>query len=124
MKLLENATETKQALKLRLERRINELMCEVLELEDTLMRKEDMFPFYLGQTVYDIALRNDKGRYTTVNPSREHCTITEVKVDEKNYFKLVKRYAKNDVFFSRDGAELYLDYVCNVPISDDYEEAE
>ena len=112
MKIFGITFETKRELKTRLEKNINELLNEVFELEDALMRKEDMFPFYLGQIVYDVA-KNEKGRYTTVNPSREHCTITEVEVNDKNYFKLVKRYEKNDVFFSRDGAEAYLDVLCH-----------
>ena len=73
---------------------------------------KDMFPFILGQTVYDVALKNDKGRYTKTNPSTEYSTITEVMVDEKNYFNLVKRYRGQDVFVNYDDAVDYLDSVC------------
>ena len=78
------------------------------ELEDMI----ETFPFKLGQTVYDVALKNDKGRYTKTNPSREHSTITPVTVDEKNYFGLVKRLRRNDVFFAQDDAEAYLNTIC------------
>jgi hypothetical protein len=70
------------------------------------------FPFDMGQKVYDVALKNAQGRYTKTKPSREHCTITEVEVNEKNYFSLVKRLNNNDVFFNQEDAESYLDSVC------------
>jgi hypothetical protein len=70
------------------------------------------FPFDMGQKVYDVALKNAQGRYTKTKPSREHCTITEVEVNEKNYFGLVKRLNNNDVFFNQEDAESYLDHVC------------
>lgn len=73
---------------------------------------KEMFPFILGQTVYDVAFRNAAGRYTKTNPSFGHSTITAVTVDEKNYFSLVKRYKRNDVFFSAEAAEAYLKSVC------------
>lgn len=79
------------------------------ELED--MREE--FPFFIGQVVYDVALKNAQGRYTRTKPSREHSTITEVEVTEKNYFGLVNRFNRKDVFFDRDTAEAYLDSVCD-----------
>ena len=70
------------------------------------------FPFDMGQKVYDIALKNNKGRYTKTKPSREYSTITEVEVTEKNYFSLVKRLNNCDVFLSQEDAESYLDHVC------------
>ena len=82
------------------------------ELRTELEIMKDMFPFMLGQTVYDVALKNDKGRYTKTNPSAEYSTITETVVDEKNYFSLVKRYRRNDVFVEYDDAVDYLGTVC------------
>ena len=73
---------------------------------------KEMFPFTLGQTVYDVAFRNAAGRYTKTNPSFEHSTITAVVVDEKNYFSLAKRYKRNDVFLMEDAAAAYLKTVC------------
>lgn len=71
-----------------------------------------VFPFDIGQTVYDVALRNEKGRYTKTHPSLEQSTITQVIVDEKNYFVLVKRLGRKDVFFSEKDAQEYLKTVC------------
>lgn len=119
MKIFGNSFETKKNLKKVVER----LMAEILELEDALMRKEDMFPFYLGQTVFEVALKDAKGRYTKTDPSFEHCDITEVEVTEKNYFKLAKRCENNEVFFSREGAEFWLGYLCDCP-SEDTEDCE
>jgi hypothetical protein len=73
----------------------------------------DTFPFKIGDVVYDVAFKNTKGKYTKTNPSREHSTITEVTVTEKNYFSLVSRLNKKDVFFEREEAEEYLNSVCN-----------
>lgn len=70
------------------------------------------FPFDLGQVVYDVALKNDKGRYTKTKPSLEYSTITEVTVTTKNYFSLVERFNRDDVFFDRESAEEYLNSVC------------
>lgn len=78
------------------------------ELEDMI----EMFPFKLGQTVYDVALKNAQGRYTRTKPSFEYSTITAVTVDEKNYFSLVKRYRHNDVFFTEEAATDFLKSIC------------
>lgn len=81
--------------------------------EDELEDLHEEFPFFIGQVVYDVALKNAQGRYTRTKPSREHSTITEVEVTEKNYFGLVNRFNRKDVFFDRDTAEAYLDSVCD-----------
>lgn len=81
--------------------------------EDELAELREEFPFFMGQVVYDVALKNAQGRYTRTKPSREHSTITEVEVTEKNYFGLVNRFNRKDVFFDRDTAEAYLDSVCD-----------
>lgn len=73
---------------------------------------KQLYPFELGQVVYDIQLRNDKGRYTKKNPSREHSVVNEVTVDKKNYFNLVDRYKSKDVFTTRVMATKYLDELC------------
>jgi hypothetical protein len=73
---------------------------------------EQKFPLDRCQVVYDVGLKNAQGRYTETKPAREHCTITEVEVNEKNYFGLVKRLKNCDVFLSQEDAESYLDSVC------------
>jgi hypothetical protein len=94
---------------------IAELQAKLDEDEKVLEAAFEAFPLVLDQKVYDIALKNDKGRYTKANPSFEHSTITEVIVDEKNYFNLVNRFRRNDVFFEREEAEEYLKSVCKAP---------
>lgn len=81
-------------------------------LMDELDRKLEDFPFELGQVVYDIQLRNETGKYTKKNASLEHSRINEVEVTKKNYFGLVDRYKKNDVFFEFQEANDYLVRVC------------
>jgi hypothetical protein len=88
-----------------------ECFCEGFTKELRVMR--ETFPFKVGQIVYDVALKDEKGRYTKTNPSIEHSTITPVIVDEKNYFKLVARYRRNDVFVDLVSANDYLDSVCD-----------
>ena len=85
---------------------------ELEACEDELKHMQQQFPFEMYQVVYDVALKNDKGRYTKTNPSLEHSTITEVTVDEKNYFKLVERLRRKDVFFDVESAENYLKSIC------------
>ena len=81
-------------------------------LKNELAVMKEMFPFVLGQTVYDVSLKNSKGRYTKTKPCLEYSTITAVVVDEKNYFNLVARLKRNDVFFSFATAEEYLKAIC------------
>lgn len=82
------------------------------ELKKELSRLRKDFPFDLGQVVYDIQLRNEKGKYTKIGASRKYSTITEVVVDERNYFSLVARAKRRDVFTDEKAAILYLDRVC------------
>lgn len=89
-----------------------ELKAINVDLMDQLDAMVETFPFKLGQTVYDVALKNAQGRYTNTKPSFEHSTITEVVVDTKNYFKLVERYNRQDVHMTRASAEDYLKSVC------------
>lgn len=70
------------------------------------------YPLSIGQVVYDVQLRNNKGRYTKTRGSKEHSTINEVIVTEKNYFNLVDRYYVKDVFLTRDAAINHLNSVC------------
>lgn len=81
-------------------------------LMNELEKKLEAFPFDLGQVVYDVALKNAQGRYTKTKPSFEYSTITEVVVDEKNYFNLIKRFRSSDVFSSSEAAEAYLKSIC------------
>lgn len=91
---------------------ILELRCDLEARKAGLKYLREIFPLDIGQTVYDVALRNEKGRYTKAHPSIEHSTITEVIVDEKNYFTLAERLRRKDVFFSDKDAMEYLKTVC------------
>lgn len=73
---------------------------------------KEVFPFMLGQTVYDVQLRNAKGRYAKKNISLEQSRIIEVVVDEKNYFGLVERYTREDVFLDYESARAFVESVC------------
>ena len=91
---------------------VYELGMTVKELEGELAQMNEKYPLELGETVYDIALKNAQGKYTKTKPSLEHCTITPVVVDEKNYFKLVGRMRNHDVFLSEAAAKKYLETIC------------
>lgn len=89
-----------------------ELKATIANLENELSSMREVFPFALGQTVYDVQLKNDKGRYAKKNVSLEHSVINEVVVDEKNYFGLIERLNRDDVFFDYESARAYLESVC------------
>ena len=89
-----------------------ELKAINISLMDQLDNLLETFPFKLGQTVYDVSLKNAQGRYTKIKPSLEHSTINPVVVDTKNYFKLVERYERKDVHVTAEAAEMYLKSVC------------
>jgi hypothetical protein len=108
MKIFGINFETKKELK---EAR-SALELDLESCEDELAYMKKTFPFELGQEVYDVALKNAQGRYTKLKPSLEHSTITEVIVDENNYFRLVNRFKRNDVFSSREAAENFLKSIC------------
>lgn len=106
---------TKKDLKKQIEELIeqnNKIAHDADELLNELNYRRDSFPFKLGDTVFDVQLRSDKGRFTKTKASREHSLINEVIVDKKNYFNLVDRYNNSDVFFTRARAEKYLNEVC------------
>ena len=92
--------------------KVDDLTTAVNSANDKVLCLKRMFPLALGETVFDVALKNAQGKYAKKNPSFEHSTITEVVVTEKNYFSLVKRLENNDVFYTRAAAEDYLKAIC------------
>ena len=108
MKIFGITFETKKELK----EQIFDLQMTVKELEGEITMRDEKYPLELGETVYDVALKNAQGKYTKTKPSLEHCIITPVTVDEKNYFKLVARMRNNDVFLSETAAKKYLETIC------------
>jgi hypothetical protein len=92
-----------------------ELRVKVNILENEINEIKNVFPFNIGQTVYDIQLRDENGRYTKENISLEHSLINEVVVNEKNYFGLVERYRNKDVFSDKNAADAFLiDHCVNI----------
>jgi hypothetical protein len=92
-----------------------ELTAEVAKLNLAIEEMREEFPFDLGQIVYDVQLKNNKGKFAKTdfsNLSLEYSTITAVEVDRKNYFNLVERYYRQDVFKYKEEAEKYLKHVC------------
>ena len=92
-----------------------ELTTEVAKLNLAIEEMREEFPFDLGQIVYDVTLKNNKGKFAKTNFSNlslEYSTITEVEVDRKNYFNLVERYYLQDVLLFKEEAEKYLKHMC------------
>ncbi len=115
MKIFNKEFKTRKELKEDISRLENEAMTVKIERDNLQYELETMisdFPFLLGQKVYDIQLKNEKGKYVKENASYEHSLINVVVVDEKNYFGLVERYKRNDVFMYHEDAVIYLKSVC------------
>ena len=89
-----------------------ELKKNIAELNTQIKAMKNVFPFEMGQIVYDVQLRNEHGRYAKKNASLEHSLINEIIVDKKNYFSLVERYKRHDVFTSRELAQIHLKKIC------------
>ena len=94
------------------EKTIAKFKAIIADQEEALDAAFEAFPFVIDQVVYDITLKNAKGRYTKSNPSFEYSTINEIVVDERNYFSLVNRFRHNDVFYTREEAKEYLRSIC------------
>ena len=88
-----------------------EMKNTITKLEDEINVMKSTFPFVLGQTVYDIQLRDENGRYTKENVSLEHSLTNKVVVNKKNYFSLVERYHNKDVFLDEESANAYISHI-------------
>lgn len=99
-----NYFETKKDLR----KEISLLTKQLHELDVKYDKLLHNFPYELGQTLYEVKFKDSKGRYTKTNPSKAHCEIVLVTVDENNYFSLKDR----DVFLSHSTAEAYIKYKC------------
>ena len=90
---------------------------EIVEYNEAIADKlQDMlnkYPFNVDDVVYELVLKNDKGRFTKTKPSLEHSTIVEVTVTKKNYFSLVDKHSAQLVFTTLDDAEAQLKSICN-----------
>ena len=72
-----------------------------------------LYPINIGDTLYEVCLKNDKGRFTKTKPCKEYSSVEELTVDTKNYFKLVEKFNNNEIFFVKKDAQKYLDSLCN-----------
>jgi len=90
----------------------NDLWEERHDLINEVSAYKHNFPLSIGQIVYDLQLRDAKGRYTKTNPSRTHSKINKIVVNEDNYFELVRRMKLKDVFVNEDTAISYLSVLC------------
>ena len=107
---------TKKALKIENEQyaeQLKTIICYNAELADKVESMLKMYPFNVDDVVYELILKNNKGRFTKSKPSREHSIIEEVLVTKKNYFSLVDRYNEGFVFTTLDDAEAQLKSLCN-----------
>lgn len=99
--------------KLQTEQSVNDaLRAKNTWLSEDLAKLKEEYPLTIGQTVYDVQLRNEKGRYTKTNPVCEYSKVNEVVVDKKNYFNLVERMKAKDVFTRYEAATQRLHEVC------------
>lgn len=115
MKFLWFNIETKKELRHKLdvtERDLDGAEEEIEHLWYELNYYKKVFPLDLGSTVYDIQLRDAKGKYTKEGASREYSYFNKVEVTEKNYFGLVERWKNQDVFIEESDAIEYLDRIC------------
>ena len=115
MKIFGKEFKTRKELKATIAKLENDVFFAYSEYESAkheLIAMKNAFPFTLGQTVYDVQLRNEQGRYATKNASLEHSRINEVVVNKQNYFGLVDRYHRNDVFFDYDAAKAFIEEIC------------
>jgi hypothetical protein len=70
-----------QAKLAKLNNQISELKDVVIAHENELVFLRSVFPFNLGQRVYDISLKDAKGKFTKTKPSLKYSTINEIFVD-------------------------------------------
>ena len=83
------------------------------ELADKLEELMKKYPINIGDTLYEVCLRNDKGRFTKTKPSKEHSFIEATVVDTKNYFKLAEKFNNEEIFTTEKAAKKHLDSLCN-----------
>ena len=86
------------------------LRCTMLEADVDYMKS--MFPFMLEDTVFEIQLKDSKGRFTKTKADRTQSGVIEIVADTKNYFKLVERYRAGNIFLSFEDASIKLDEIC------------
>lgn len=85
------------------------------QVEDTfaeLEKSKKLFKVGVGETVYDITLKDKNGKFTLKSPCLETSTIKAVEVTEGNFFDIIRRIEKKDVFLDEGRARKHLEMLC------------
>lgn len=85
------------------------------QVEDTfaeLEKSKKLFKVGVGETVYDITLKDKNGKFTLKRPCLETSTIKAVEVTEGNFFDIIRRIEKKDVFHDKERARKHLEKLC------------
>lgn len=85
------------------------------QVEDTfaeLEKSKKLFKVGVGETVYDITLKDKNGKFTLKRPCLETSTIKAVEVTEGNFFDIIRRIEKKDVFHDEGRARKHLEKLC------------
>lgn len=85
------------------------------QVEDTfteLEKSKKLFKVGVGETVYDITLKDKNGKFTLKRPCLETSTIKAVEVTEGNFFDIIRRIEKKDVFHDKERAKKHLEKLC------------
>lgn len=85
------------------------------QVEDTfaeLEKSKKLFKVGVGETVYDITLKDKNGKFTLKRPCLETSTIKAVEVTEGNFFDIIRRIERKDVFHDAERARKYLEKLC------------
>ena len=85
------------------------------QVEDTfaeLEKSKKLFKVGVGETVYDITLKDKNGKFTLKRPCLETSTIKAVEVTEGNFFDIIRRIEKKDVFHDEERARKHLEKLC------------
>lgn len=79
---------------------------------ETLAKQKRLFPVGIGDVVYDITLKDKEGKFTTEKPCLETSAVKPVKVTEGNFFDIIRRIEKKDVFFDEERAKKHVRKLC------------
>lgn len=85
------------------------------QVEDTfaeLEKSKKLFKVGVGETVYDITLKDKNGKFTLKRPCLETSTIKAVEVTEGNFFDIIRRIERKDVFHDEERARKHLEKLC------------
>ena len=91
---------------------LKEYKKRVAETLAELEKSKKLFKVGVGDVVYDITLKDKEGKFTTEKPCLETSTVKPVKVTESNFFDIIRRIEKKDVFFDEERAKKHVRKLC------------